>query len=217
MDKDQIVRRTAEHVKEKMLGEGTGHDWWHVYRVWQNAKRIARYEKGSDLYIVQLGALLHDISDWKFSGDENSGALESRKWLEKLDVDPGTIEKVCHIVKNVSFRGARTRNRMRGREGLIVQDADRLDALGAIGIARAFAYGGKKGRPLYDPSVKPVLHGSFAAYKNGGTHTINHFYEKLLLLREMMNTTGGKRLAKERDAYMRGYLKRFYAEWNGKA
>jgi uncharacterized protein len=217
MNKAKVVKLTATHVKDKMLGEGTGHDWWHVYRVWQNAKRIAGYDKDADLYIVQLGALLHDISDWKFSGgDEDAGAREARKWLEGLHVDKDTIDDVCHIVKNVSFRGAGVKNTMRLEEGLIVQDADRLDAIGAIGIARTFAYGGKVGNPMYDPHIKPMHHKSFASYKKNRSTTINHFYEKLLLLRGRMNTRGGRALAKGRDSYMKNYLKQFYSEWNGK-
>lgn len=214
MNKEKILASTVAHVKSEMSEEGTGHDWWHVYRVWQTSLLIAKGEGGADLFIVQLGSLLHDIADWKFN-DEDEGGRVAGAWLKKAGADPETIEKVCHIVDNVSFKGARVKNKMKSKEGKIVQDADRLDALGAIGIARAFAYGGYSKRQLYDPDLKPTYHKSFETYKNNRSTTINHFYEKALLLKGMMNTRTGKRLAKERDAFMRRYLKEFLEEWKG--
>ncbi len=216
VNKGRIVELTAGYVKKKMSGEATGHDWWHVYRVWKTSVRIARTENEADIFVVQLGALLHDIADWKFSGDVHTGGKAARAWLERAGVDGKTIAGVCRIVDNVSFKGAGVKDRMKSIEGKVVQDADRLDALGAIGIARAFAYGGWKERPLYDPDVRPRHARNFASYRNSGSHTVNHFYEKLLLLKSRMHTREGKRLARERDRFMRGYLKRFFGEWKGR-
>ena len=152
-----MIKRTAVHVKKTMYGEGTGHDWWHVYRVWNIAKRIAETEKNADMEVVELGALLHDIKDWKFSnGDMKAGEKAARDWLESIDTDPEIVDKVCYIVGNVSFKGSGVKDKMKTLEGRIVQDADRIDAIGAIGIARCFAYGGYKGRQIYDPEIKPV-------------------------------------------------------------
>lgn len=211
----EIIEKTVEMVKEKFMGEGSGHDWWHIYRVWQNAKHIAQYER-CNKEIVELGALLHDIADWKFNeGDEKAGGREARKWLQGLKVDEAVIRQVCYIIDNISFKGAGVKNAMETIEGKIVQDADRLDAIGAVGIARTFAYGGNKNREMYNPEVKPVLHQSFEEYKKSESHTINHFYEKLLLLKDMMNTERGKVIAKGRHKYMEGFLEQFYGEWNG--
>ena len=215
MNKNALVESTANYVKSQMLEDCTGHDWWHVYRVWKTALKIARYED-ADLTVVQLGALLHDIADWKFNnGDTGVGEKVSRKWLKKANADPKTISQVCYIVKNVSFKGAGVKDRMRTKEGQIVQDADRLDAMGAMGIARTFTYGGYKGRLIYDPNLKPKNHKSFAEYGAAKSSSVNHFYEKLLLLKDRMNTKTGKRLAKARDAFMREYLRRFFREWEG--
>lgn len=214
MNKQQIIQNTVDFVKEKLSGEGTGHGWWHIQRVWNNAKHIAEGED-ADLFIVELAALLHDIADWKFH-DEEAGPRITREWLKSQQVDEQTVERVTSIVKNISFKGAKVENKITSKEGLIVQDADRLDALGAIGIARAFAYGGSKGREIYNPNIKPTLHKTSEDYKKGGTHTINHFYEKLLLLKDMMNTETGKKLAQERHAFLQLYLDTFYEEWEGK-
>jgi uncharacterized protein len=217
MNKRAIVVSTANYVRSTMPKEGTGHDWWHIYRVWRTALSIAKREKGSDLFVVQLGALLHDIADWKFhGGDTKIGGNVARKWLEKAGVDKDNTDKVCDIVENISFKGAGVRDAMNSKEGKIVQDADRLDAIGAIGIARAFAYGGHADRPIHDPDAKPHRHSSFSAYKASNSTTINHFYEKLLLLKGRMNTREGRRLAGQRDAFLRAYLNRFFREWEGK-
>lgn len=214
MDRDSIVALTAEHVKDTLGAECTGHDWWHTYRVWQNSIAIARHERGADLFVVQLGALLHDIADWKFNkGSEDVGVRTAAKWLKETGADKDTIERVCHIVRHISFKGAGVKNRLDSKEGMIVQDADRLDAIGAIGIARTFAYGGYTGIPIYDPKAKHKLHKSFASYKNSKSSSINHFHEKLLLLKGRMNTKTGKRLARRRDRFMRAYLKEFFSEW----
>ncbi len=210
------LRRTAEHVQSLLSGEGTGHDWWHVHRVWQNAKHIGA-EEGADMFIVELAALLHDIADWKFhNGDETAGPRAARAWLEKIGVDGVVIERVCMIIKEVSFRGAGVHTAPTTLEGRVVQDADRLDALGAIGIARAFAYGGHKQREIYNPEISPVLHQSFEEYKTSAGTTINHFHEKLLLLKDRMNTDAGRRIAEERHRFMEEYLQTFLDEWDGR-
>lgn len=210
-----IIALTVDHVQAKLSGEGTGHDWFHVERVWKNAKHIARDEQ-VDMLVVELAALLHDIADWKFAdGDETAGPREARAWLEKLNVNENTITHVCDIIKDLSFKGAGVSSTMKTREGMVVQDADRLDALGAIGIARAFAYGGHKGSELYNPDVKPEFHASFEQYKQSRGNTINHFHEKLLLLKDLMNTETGKRIAGRRHAYMEEFLQQFHEEWKG--
>lgn len=217
MNKSRKVIIVASTVRKRMAGESTGHDWWHVYRVWRNSLYIARGERGADLFIVQLAALLHDIADWKFSnGDTKRGAKVAREILKRAGVDEKSIRQVCHIVENVSYKGG-FGIALDTREGRIVQDADRVDALGAIGIARAFAYGGSKGRELYNPYIKPRKYRNFEEFKksSGRSTTINHFYEKLLLLRKRMNTRTGKELAMERERFMREYLERFYKEWKG--
>jgi len=211
----QIIDQTAEHIRRKLSGEGSGHDWWHVYRVWKNALSIGRLEH-ADMFVVELAALLHDIADWKFhDGNEDIGPQMAREWLEKLSVDEHIITHVCQIIKDVSFKGAGVQTPMKTLEGKVVQDADRLDAIGAIGIARAFAYGGSKGREMYDPSIKPEMHGSFEQYKNSKGHTINHFYEKLLLLKNLMNTNTAKEIAQKRHRLMVEFLIEFFNEWEG--
>jgi len=216
MNDDQLINQTADFVKAKFEGEGSGHDWWHMYRVWQLSKTIAADEKAADMLVVELAALLHDIADWKFhDGDLEAGPKAARDWLESQNADEATIVAVETIIRKVSFKGAGESTPMSSPEGRIVQDADRLDALGAIGIARTFAYGGSKGRPLYDPGVKPESHADFAAYSSSAGPTINHFYEKLLLLKARMNTDTGKRLAEQRHRYLENFLDEFYAEWDG--
>jgi uncharacterized protein len=212
MDKELIIEKTRQYVKEKLEGEGTGHDWWHTERVWKTSIYIGKNEK-ADLFVVQLAALLHDISDWKFSGgDDKAGAEVARKWLEQLGVNEKIISQICHIIQEISFKGAKVESKIKTTEGKVVQDADRLDAIGAIGIARAFAYGGYKGREIYNPKLKPEYHTSFEEYKNKKGPTINHFYEKLLLLKDLMNTETGKMIAEKRHKYMVEFLNRFFRE-----
>jgi len=196
MDKQEIIEKTEKFVKDKLYGEGTGHDWWHTLRVWQVAKKIGK-EEGADLFIVELASLLHDIADWKFQdgGDDSVGAMIAKEWLEKFNVDGKTISHICDIVVGVSFKGAEVKDKLHSIEGKVVQDADRLDAMGAMGISRCFAYGGSKGRPIYDPNTKPTMHQSFEEYKQSNSPSINHFYEKLLLLNDRMNTKIGKAIA----------------------
>lgn len=214
--KQKVLTETTEHVKSILQGESSGHDWWHILRVRNNAMQIASKEKESDIFVVELAALLHDIADWKFhDGNEKAGSIAAQKWLETQNVDPDTIRKVCKIIDEVSFKGAGVKTTPSSLEGKIVQDADRLDAIGAIGIARTFAYGGKAAREIYNPEIKPETHNSFEQYKNSKGHTINHFYEKLLLLKDLMNTDTGRKMSEERHKYMLDFLNRFYKEWDG--
>lgn len=216
MNNEQIIVQTAEHIRLKLEGEGSGHDWWHVYRVWKNAIHIGKQEK-ADLFVIELAALLHDIADWKFhDGNEDIGPQLAREWLETLSVEESIIAHVCRIIRAISFKGAGVKNTMDTTEGLIVQDADRLDAMGAIGIARTFAYGGSKHREMYNPTVNPQLHASFEQYKNSEGTTINHFYEKLLLLKDLMNTPTARKIAEGRHKYMQEFLQQFFLEWEGK-
>ncbi len=216
MNKTDIIQKTKQHLYKTFENEGTGHDWWHIERVFSNATAIVKKEKGADLFIVQLGALLHDIADFKFYGeDDKVGGKMASQWLKSIGVDEITIQKIIHIVDNVSFKGIRVKSKMKSLEGKIIQDADRLDAIGAIGVARAFAYGGYKKRPIYNPNGKTRKHKSFVEYKKGADSTIHHFYEKLLHLKNLMNTKTGKKLALQRHKFLELYLKEFYAEWNG--
>lgn len=215
MDQIEIIRKTEDYVRETLAGDGTGHDWWHIHRVRNTALTLAKAE-GADLFITELAALLHDIADHKFhNGDENIGAKTARIWLQGLSVKEGIIDHVCDIIRDVSFKGAKVETPMKTIEGKVVQDADRLDAIGAIGIARAFAYGGFKNRSLYNPKIEPEHHDSFEAYKNGNGSTLNHFYEKMFLLKDRMNTKSGKILAEERHEFMKEYVDRFLKEWEG--
>ncbi len=215
MSNQEIIDAVVAHIKQEFSGEATGHDWYHIERVWKNAKQIQATE-GGDLFIVELGALLHDIADHKFVDNAD---VEARKrtveLLSGFGVSDEIIDAVLHIVLNCSFKGGIGENKMKSLEGRIVQDADRLDAIGAIGIARTFAYGGKAGNMIYDPAVEPTQFKSAEEYRTKRTHTINHFYEKLLQLKNGMNTETGIALATERDLFMVRFLEQFYAEWNG--
>jgi uncharacterized protein len=215
-----LVRETEALVKRRLSGEATGHDWFHTDRVRRMALRLAADEETAggrlDRHVVELAALLHDLDDWKFhGGDDTVGVLTARDWLQTHKVDQATIEQVAEIIGTMSFKGAGVPTPMRTQEGAIVQDADRLDAIGAIGIARAFAYGGHKGSVLHNPELAPWLHESFDDYKTRPGTTINHFSEKLLLLRDRMNTTAARRIAEERHQVMEAFLERFFAEWDG--
>jgi uncharacterized protein len=215
LNERDIIQQTADHVRSLLSGDSSGHDWFHIERVRNTALTIAR-EEGADLFLVELAAMLHDVADWKFAGgDHEAGPRAAKQWLESIGVQPAVVEHVCEIIAGLSFKGAGVATPMRSLEGQIVQDADRLDALGAIGIARTFAYGGHKGQAMHDPAIPPQMHASFAAYKTNVGTTINHFYEKLLLLKDRMNTATGKRLAAERHVYMERFLEQFLAEWQG--
>jgi len=212
-----LIDATAAHVRSASAGEASGHDWWHVHRVWANARTIAAGED-VDRVVVELAALLHDIADWKFhGGDLTAGPRATRAWLEGLDADAAVVDRVCDIVGRVSYKGAGVPDDMPSLEGRVVQDADRLDAMGAIGIARAFAYGGSADRPIHDPEIAVELHGSPEAYQGSRSGSLNHFPEKLLLLRDRMHTATARRIADERHAYMEGFVARFLDEWDGRA
>lgn len=210
---DSIIAATQHYVRSVLAKDSTGHDWWHVYRVWRTAKYIATKED-ANLLIVELAALLHDIADWKFhDGDMTIGPQLAKQWLTKLSISESICAEVCTIIQNTSFKGAKVQSTELTIEGKIVQDADRLDALGAIGIGRTFAYGGYKGRAMYDPAIQPTLHESFAAYQNNQGTTLNHFHEKLFLLKNSMNTQTGKQLACERHLFMEQFVQKFLQEW----
>jgi uncharacterized protein len=214
----QILAKIQAQVKQIMGAEGTGHDWWHARRVAGNAKKIWSTEPGADAFLVQAAAWLHDIKDWKFSGgDLRAGPREAARLLKRQGATATEIRRIAEIIGEVSYKGAGVKTKPASLEGKIVQDADRLDALGAIGLARCFAYGGAKNRPIYEPGVRPLMHPSFASYKKSKSHSINHFYEKLLLLKARMHTAEGRRLAAGRDRLMRRFLASFYREWRGQA
>ena len=215
MDNSDIVHKTILFVQEKLENAEGGHDWFHIERVYKNALLIAENEV-CDVNVVKLGALLHDIADSKFhDGDEAIGPKIAREFLESENADEVTIQHVINIIENLSFKGGNAEKTFSSVELDIVQDADRLDAMGAIGIARTFNYGGFKNRPLYNPNIAPNLHMSKEEYKSSEAPTLNHFYEKLLLLKDKMNTETGKKIAQERHRYMEGFLSQFYAEWDG--
>ncbi len=216
MNRSQIILETITFVKQQLAHAEGGHDWFHIERVWKNAKRIAATEPGADLLVVELGALLHDIADSKFHhGDESIGPQLAQAFLEEKQVPYNITAHVCNIIKHISFKGGNEPQLFKSHELAIVQDADRLDALGAIGIARTFNYGGFKNRTLYDPAIAPDLNMDKETYKKSKAPTINHFYEKLLLLKDRMNTVSGKQLAQQRHDYMTGFLEQFFAEWAG--
>ena len=215
MTQNQIIQKTADFIKQEFGDDSSGHDWWHIYRVWKNAVSICKHEK-ADLFIVELAALLHDLDDWKFNESEDETPHRARAWMESCGVDPQITRTVCEVIMHVSYKGAQVENKMKGLEGFIVQDADRLDAIGAIGIGRAFAYGGYTNRPLYDPEVENQMHASFEEYKNSKSATINHFYEKLLLLKDKMNTATAKIIAEQRHEIMLRFLDQFMNEWEGR-
>lgn len=216
MNKEQIILNTIDFVKETLEGAEGGHDWFHIERVYKNALLISENEK-VDPFTVQLGALLHDIADAKFyNGDESIGPKKAREFLKKQYVDEDIIIHIENIILFISYKSSLdTSKKFTSPELDVIQDADRLDAIGAIGIARCFNYGGFKNRSLYDPTIEPNLEMTKEQYKKSTAPTINHFYEKLLLLKDKMNTKTGQLLAKERHRYMEGFLQQFYEEWNG--
>lgn len=213
----ELIDTTAAHVRSQSAGESSGHDWWHIHRVWRNAQAIAAGED-VDVVVVELAALLHDIADWKFhDGDLEAGPRAAREWLSGLGAADDLVAAVTDIVGRVSYKGAGVADDMPLLEGRVVQDADRLDAMGAIGIARAFAYGGHAGRPIHDPGMEVELHASAEAYVASRAGSLNHFPEKLLLLRDRMHTGTARRIADERHAFMEAFVERFLREWEGQA
>ncbi len=222
MEQQQIIDKTIDFVKQTLTDAEGGHDWWHIYRVWKLSKHIADIEKvhniNIDLFVVELGALLHDIADSKFhDGDEAIGPKKAKEFLNSLNVSNEIILHVENIISNISFKGGKDIQKFKSIELDIIQDADRLDAIGAIGIARTFNYGGYKNRTIYNPDIKPNLTMSKEEYKKSGAPSINHFYEKLLLLKDFMNTHSGKEMAQHRHNFMQQYLTEFYDEWEGKS
>lgn len=215
MSNSDLIQNTIQFVQKTLADAEGGHDWFHIERVYKNAMLIAQTEE-VDQTIVGLGALLHDIADSKFhNGDETIGPKVARKWLIDQNATPDQIEHVIGIIDNISFKGGNHEQKFKSPELDVVQDADRLDAIGAIGIARTFNYGGYKDMKIYDPAIPPKLNMTKEEYKASTAPTINHFYEKLLLLKDRMNTTTGKRIAEKRHQYMENFLEQFYKEWNG--
>lgn len=212
----QTVEKTVQLVKDTLGEEASGHDYFHIMRVRALAVRLAE-EEGADVYVAELAALLHDIADWKFhDGDLSVGPRVASEWLQSLGESKETIDRVAAIIKEVSYKGAGVTTTPESREGKVVQDADRLDALGAIGIARTFAYGGKFERQMYDPDQPPVMHQTFEEYKKAKGTTLNHFYEKIFLLKDRLNTDSARALAEERHKYVEEFVERFLQEWEGK-
>lgn len=209
------IEKTAAFVQEKLQDAESGHDWWHILRVWNNTKLILETETADSL-VCELTALLHDIADSKFhNGDESIGPRIAGEFLSSIGLEQDTIEHVQNIILNMSYKASLGEVKFHSKELEIVQDADRLDAIGAIGIARAFNYGGYKNREIYNPNIPVEENLSKEAYKSTTAPTINHFYEKLLLLKDKMNTNTAKKIAADRHLYMEGFLTQFYAEWNG--
>jgi uncharacterized protein len=212
MEHAEIIEKTTDFVRKTLANAEGGHDWWHIHRVWINARRIAGTED-ADLLVVELAALLHDIADSKFhNGNEEIGPAAAGNFLHELGLDESRIVHVHQIIRHISFKAGFDKPVFHSKELEIVQDADRLDAIGAIGIARAFSYGGYKGREIYNPEIAPNLNMSKEEYKNSAAPSINHFYEKLLLLKDKMNTATGKKLAEQRHHFMETYLQQFYLE-----
>ena len=216
MNEQQIIEKTISFVKESLQDAEGGHDWFHIQRVYNNTKAIAAKEP-VNMLVAELGALLHDIADAKFhNGDEEIGPKKASEFLQSISVDENVIDHVKNIIRNISFKGGNFTASFSSPELAVVQDADRLDALGAIGIARAFNYGGFKNREMYNPNIQPDMNLTKDAYKKSTAPTINHFYEKLLLLKDRMNTDTGKKIAAQRHLFMEKYLEQFYSEWEGK-
>lgn len=215
-ENELIIQKTITFVKSTLENAEGGHDWWHCYREWQLSKQIAKTENANNL-VLELGALLHDIADVKFHvGNEELGPQKARNFLMSINVEEAVIQHIENIIKNISYAGGKKEQLFKSTELDIVQDADRLDAIGAIGIARTFNYGGFKNREIYNPDIQPNLNMTKEEYRKSTAPTINHFYEKLLLLKDQMNTATGKLMAEHRHSFMEQYLNEFYAEWQGK-
>jgi uncharacterized protein len=213
MDQNQILINAEKKIAKVLGNDTSGHDLWHIKRVVALSDMIGKNE-GGDVFIIQLAAWLHDIADHKYhNGDHTAGPKVAREWMISQDVPQNVIDHVVLIINEISFKGAKVKTPMSTLEGKVVQDADRLDAIGAIGIARTFAYGGSKGHAMYEPDIKPVSHTDFESYKSSKAPVINHFYEKLLLLKDLMNTETGKQMADDRHRFMEGFLAQFYKEW----
>lgn len=213
MDKLRIIQETADFIADEFAEGGGGHDWFHVDRVRRMTMRIGEAE-GCDLFIAEMAALLHDLDDYKISGSHSNVPEKARMWLNKMRVDLVSALAILQVIGEVSFKGAEVETPVSTLESAVVQDADRLDAIGAIGIARTFSYGGYKNRLIYDPEVLPEMYDDFSSYRNNDSPTINHFYEKLLLLKDRMNTPSAKLMAEYRHRFMENYLQQFFDEWD---
>jgi uncharacterized protein len=213
MKRADIIANAVQFVQDELGQDSSGHDYWHIYRVWQTAKKIAQ-EEGADLFICELAALLHDIADEKLNESEEAGLAKVRNWLIEQQIELEVAEHVMEIISTMSFKGGNQAG-MRTLEGKVVQDADRLDALGAVGIARTFAYSGANGQLAHDPNLPPRTDMTAEEYRKGKSTAINHFYEKLLKLKDLMNTEYGKKMAEGRHRVMEEFLEQFYAEWEG--
>ncbi|WP_346856421.1 HD domain-containing protein [uncultured Draconibacterium sp.] len=207
----ELLSQTENYIKDYFENEGSGHDWWHIHRVRNLALKIAESE-GGDLFTIEMAALLHDLDDWKLAN--TNANTKTKAWLKEIHLPDDATNQILEIIDQVSFKGARVDTKAICQEAKIVQDADRLDAIGAIGIARTFAYGGHKNRLIYHPESKPEMHKSFEDYKKSTAPTINHFYEKLLLLKERLNTPAAVRIAKTRHRFMEEFLQQFFNEWD---
>jgi uncharacterized protein len=215
MDERKIIAETEGYISTEFAIEGSGHDWFHVDRVRRLSMLIGEKE-GSDPFITEMAALLHDLDDWKIATSGNEPLQRAKEWLRRMQVASDSSVAILNAIEDISFKGANIRTPVRSLEAAVVQDADRLDAIGAIGIARTFAYGGHKNRLIYDPAIDPVMHDDFQAYQNSTAPTVNHFYEKLLLLKERMNTRTAMALATERHRFMESFLEQFFNEWEAK-
>lgn len=216
MDRAETIKNTAQFIRLEFRADASGHDWFHVDRVRKMALRLADIEQ-VDLFITEMAALLHDLDDWKLNDSNSIRLPRASGWLEEQQIDREISERILQVIEDVSFKGAGIETPVRSPEAAVVQDADRLDAIGAIGIARTFAYGGHKHRLIYDPAIEPVMHEDFEKYKGSTAPTINHFYEKLLLLKDRMNTLTASRIAQERHRFMEAFLAQFFDEWSAKA
>lgn len=211
-----LITATAQFIEQKFANEGSGHDWEHIRRVWLMARRLSTAHPEANHDVTELAALLHDIADWKFhDGDYEAGPRAARAWLASQYASEELIFRIETVIREVSFKGVGVATPVSSIEAALVQDADRLDAIGAIGIARAFAYGGHKGRALHDPAIAPVAHDSFASYQKNSAPTLNHFYEKLLHLKDRLHTDAARDVAAGRHVYLEGFVTRFLAEWDG--
>jgi len=213
MNPQEITQNTEQFIRSEFGSEGSGHDWFHIDRVRKMALRLAR-EEPCDLFIIEMAALLHDLDDWKLSRSGSGYPEKAFNWLNENKIQEEVINSILSIIEDVSYKGAGIETPVRSLESAVVQDADRLDAMGAIGIARTFSYGGHNNRLIYDPDIPPVLHPNFQDYKKSEAPTINHFYEKLLLLKDRMNTEGARIIAEQRHQFMEEYLTRFFGEWD---
>ncbi|MBV5312590.1 MAG: HD domain-containing protein [Prolixibacteraceae bacterium] len=215
MNHKEIIQSTEKYVAEEFSSEGSGHDWFHIDRVRKMSLRIG-IQENCDLFITEMAALLHDLDDWKLTNSESAGLSKTEGWLNKMDIETATALRILRIIDEVSFKGAKTNTPVSSVEAAAVQDADRLDAIGAVGIARTFAYGGHHGRLIYNPEVRIDMHEDFDSYKKSSAPTINHFYEKLLLLKDRMNTQAARTIAEGRHQFMLKYLDQFFDEWEAK-